>query len=236
MAGESKDAPLTRRSFGQRSDGAFEYASYLLSSENFLGGRNGMVHEHFRPELARGFSCVAIPNGFSWTLTQQLGELLNEAETRFGPRDEKWTPVGIEFCGDIPKVWYPGNRNHISIMLTDNAREDSRQALFQLSHEVVHLLAPTGNNSTLIIEEGLATSFSTEISVRYGLDLHYDVPSYVNAQRLVRVLVEAHPEGIKRIREREMYFYKFTPDIILEFCPTVPVDVAEELCRPFVRD
>jgi hypothetical protein len=195
-----------------------------------------MIFEHFLPAPAVGFSCNRIPGGYSYTLTQQLSELLNEAETRFGPRDKKWTPVGIEFCGAIPHVWYPGDRNHVSIMLTDNAREDARQALFQLSHEIIHLLAPTGNNSTLVIEEGLATCFSTEISVRYGLGLHYAVPSYVSAQRLIGVLIESNPQGIKLIREREMYFYKFTPELILELCPTVPVEVAEELCRPFIRD
>src|SRR5512133_1556486 len=92
-----------------------------------------------------GFSASPLQTGgYTWTLTTKLGALLSEAEALYGPRDPSWTPIGIEFSEDGPKIWYPGNRRHISIMLSDKCRTDLKRAQFQLAHEAIHLLAPTG--------------------------------------------------------------------------------------------
>jgi hypothetical protein len=88
-----------------------------------------MVYQHISKEPAEGFCCQPLPGGgYSWTLTSQLGELLAEAERRFGLRDTTWTPLGIEFCGEIPHLWYPGNRRQVSIILTDLARQEALHA------------------------------------------------------------------------------------------------------------
>lgn len=48
-----------------------------------------------------------IPNGFSYTLTSKLGDILNNAEILFGPRDYSYTILGIEFYNlPNPQVWY----------------------------------------------------------------------------------------------------------------------------------
>ncbi|GAB9109794.1 hypothetical protein [Bradyrhizobium diazoefficiens] len=195
-----------------------------------------MVHQHISKDPAEGFRCRPLPNGgYSWTLTSQLSELLAEAERRFGPRDMSWTPVGIEFCGDIPHLWYPGNRRHVSIILTDLARQDICRALFQLSHEVIHLLAPTGGVGAPVIEEGLATLFSNEISARHRLNVFYNVASYIEAADLTRKLLDAYPDGIRRMREKEITFKNFKPSLVSEMCPDFPADIAERLCQPFAR-
>ena len=84
---------------------------------------------------ALGFATEPLPtrDGFRFSLTSLLSTLLGDAEQMFGPRDMSYTPVGIEFCGDRPKVWYPGTNKHIFIILTDSAREDPRQAIFQFT-------------------------------------------------------------------------------------------------------
>jgi hypothetical protein len=196
-----------------------------------------MVYQQISSDPAEGFRRSVLPNGsYTWTLTSQLGELLAEAETRFGPWDPTWTPVGIEFDGATPHIWYPGDRRHVSIVLTDLARQDMKQALFQLSHEIIHLLAPTGGAAAPVIEEGLATLFSKEISSRYGLGLDYDVPSYIAAANLTQTLLAIYPDGIKRLRQKETSFTRFIPQLILGVCPGIPGEVAAELCQPFVRD
>jgi Zn-dependent peptidase ImmA (M78 family) len=126
----------------------------------------------FSSKEAIGFCCDELPGGvgYTYTLTTKLGVLLFEAETRFGQRNRDWTLLGIEFSGDVPQVWYPGNRHYISIILSDDARTNPHRALFQLAHEVIHVLAPTGGRCSLMIEEGLATFFSMEISARYQLN------------------------------------------------------------------
>ncbi|MHC2278077.1 hypothetical protein ACVME8_004688 [Bradyrhizobium diazoefficiens] len=195
-----------------------------------------MVYQQISRDPAEGFRRTRLPTGwFSWTLTTQLSELLAEAEARFGPRDPTWTPLGIEFDGDVPHIWYPGNRRHVSVVLTELARQDVKRALFQLSHETIHLLSPTGGAEAPVIEEGLATMFSNQISARYGLGFSYDVQSYVTAANLTEALLAMYPDGIKRARERETSFTKFTPQLIQETCPNVPSEMAARLCQPFVR-
>src|SRR5438552_2311981 len=63
---------------------------------------------------AIGFCCDPIPGGWTYTLTQRLGNLLFEAEERYGRRDREWTLLGIEFGGLRPCLWYPCDRKHIS--------------------------------------------------------------------------------------------------------------------------
>lgn len=187
---------------------------------------------------AVGFCCDPLPNndGFTWSLTTYLGRFLREAEEKYGPRDSAWTPLGIEFSGEIPQLWFPGNINHISIMLTDSARSNPRQAVFQLAHEVIHLLSPSGRQNANVLEEGLATINSHLVSSKMGLGLYSHVPSYLAAEKLTLKLLEQNPDVIRNIRTREPKFFNFRADLIREFAPSLPNDIAKELCSPFVRN
>ncbi len=135
-------------------------------------------------EPAIGFAAVQFPDktGFTWTLPSLLGHFLAELELAYGPRDRDYTPLGIEFEGNRPKLWYPGNRKHVSIILSDSARTDWKQSVFQLAHEAVHLLSRSGNQSAPMIEEGLAVSYSHAISERHHLELRTVFPPYNAAE------------------------------------------------------
>jgi hypothetical protein len=128
---------------------------------------------------ALGFCTDPFPtgDGYNYTLTTLLGVFLREAERRYGLRDKNWTPLGIEFSGDVPTTWFPGNCGNVSIILTDSARKDPPQAIFQLAHEVVHLLAPIGKGGAIIFEEGLATLFAHEMAPRYGVSFETLIPN-----------------------------------------------------------
>ena len=41
--------------------------------------------------------------------------MLNLAEAAYGPRDDSYTILGIEFENNAPRIWYPGNCKHIAI-------------------------------------------------------------------------------------------------------------------------
>jgi hypothetical protein len=87
--------------------------------------------------------------------------LLAEAERRFGPRDKSWTILGVDFGGSSPNIWYPSSGDKMVVVkLSDNASLDPNRALFQLSHEVIHLLSPSGGKMAPALEEGPATHFS----------------------------------------------------------------------------
>ena len=86
---------------------------------------------------ALGFVSDQSASGKTWTLTTILGEFIADLEDRYGPRDMAYTLLGIEFRGGTPCIWFPGNRKHIAIVLTETARDDCDLAIWQLAHEAV---------------------------------------------------------------------------------------------------
>ena len=66
-----------------------------------------------------------------------------QAEERYGPRNQNFFYAGHEFINGIPQVWYPGDRQHVVMQLNVAAVGDMDEAIFELAHEVVHLLSPT---------------------------------------------------------------------------------------------
>jgi hypothetical protein len=98
--------------------------------------------------------------GWTWTLASRLGHILSTAEGLFGPRDHTYTILGVEFGGGNPQIWYPGSCRNIVIQITPECATDMSRACYQMAHEVIHLLSPSGGNNANNFEEGLATYFS----------------------------------------------------------------------------
>lgn len=154
-----------------------------------------------------GASCA-----YTWTLASRMGHILRFVETRYGPRDPDWTLLGVEFTSRAaPQVWYPtydGVGNSIIVQLTESAATDETQALFQLAHEVVHLLSPAGpGEKASVLEEGLATYVSLEyldaidraVTPDYIASAHYS-----RAYRLVARLAKRpdFADGVRALRAR----------------------------------
>ena len=190
----------------------------------------------FLPLPANGFATELLPtrDGYRFTLTTLLGTLLADAEAMFGPRDASFTPLGVEFSGDRPQVWYPGNRNHVSILLTDSARTDTNQAIFQLAHEVVHLLAPTGGANAPLVEEGLAALFQQRASETYDLGYQLASKPYIRATELTNEMLKRDSTIIKRLREVEPNFANWTPRFLVSEAG-ISRDLASQLCEPFLE-
>lgn len=186
-------------------------------------------------DMALGFVSKPIPNGGSWTLTTRLGDFLAKAETRFGSRQMDWTILGSEFFGDIPCVWYPGNRKHVAIRLTESARYDFNQALFQLAHETIHLLSPNGSGPALVIEEGIATLFAEEMMAELKIEGMHASDNYIEALNLTRPLLSSHPDLIRGLRSLCPRIQDFTPDLVLSKAPELSTNMAHRLCDLFSR-
>jgi hypothetical protein len=182
-----------------------------------------------------GFVCKPLENdsGWTWTLTTRLGELLNEAESRYGQRDLAYTILGIEFGGERPGIWYPGNRKQVSVRLSMMACSDPSQAYFQLAHEVIHLLSPTGGGGTIVLEEGLAHLFSTEMSAGHGTHYNSSIPAYENAASLLRPLLGNDPDFIRNVRQIEPCMAKIKPAHLRSVMPCGNETVFNALCEPF---
>jgi len=113
------------------------------------------------------------------------------------------------------------------------ACQDPSQAYFQLAHEVIHLLSPTGSGGTIVLEEGLAHLFSMEMSAAQGT--HYDstIPAYELAADLLRPLLSSDPEFIRKIRRIEPCLGHVKPEHLRSAMPNGDEAIFKALCEPF---
>ncbi len=198
---------------------------------------------HASPSLSLAKPCNPDAScTFSWTLASRMGHILSFAESRYGPRDINWTLLGVEFTSlNAPQVWYPifnGVGKSIIIQLTKSAATDETQALFQLSHEVVHLLTPAGPGAlATVLEEGLATYNSLDYLRSIGDPVapsYIAAPRYLRAYRAVNRLAERSDfaNGIKRLRATGR-FSRVTAGDLLQVYPGLPFTEAMLLSETF---
>ena len=184
---------------------------------------------------------------YSLTLAQLTSVFINEIETLLGPRDPKFTYVGLEIDetrGATPKIWFPhtghpeyesGKRSrHIIIRLTESAQSNANVAIWQLAHECVHLIDPwqpeVEDRQTNFLEEGLAAWYQTTIIQNIPLDPPYDeakslvAPHMPDLSTTIRHLRTNHNLRISAINN---------PSLLLRHCQNLDTKAAINLCRPF---
>lgn len=130
--------------------------------------------------------------------------MLRTAEERFGVRDKDYSVLGIEFGESGPFIWYPGNCKNIAIQLSIGSMASERCALYELAHECIHLLTPTGKGTANYLEEGLAVYFSWQY-VKEVLNFDYKTviqpEDYKRAGLLVEKLLNQNPDFIRQARK-----------------------------------
>jgi hypothetical protein len=188
------------------------------------------------------FTSMPIPGGGSYTLTTYFGKMLSEAEELYGRRDMDWTPIGVEFfSGDVPHIWFPGNRKHVCIRLTFSAVNDLDEALWQLAQEIVHILGPVVAGKANNLEEGLATHFALNIS--HYIDkpraallrqrVEQPASKYCSPLRDCEALLQIDPDIIKKLRRQQSYLSLVTAKQILDVLPSCDPALADRLAGPF---
>ncbi|CAI2012045.1 Uncharacterised protein [Serratia entomophila] len=188
------------------------------------------------------FNAHAGPAGSNWTLVTYTGDLLQEIEKRYGPREAGWTLIGVGFHDATPQIWFPGfhetsSRRHIAIMLSGEAFHDGKRAFYQLAHECVHLLAPVVGGGSPVIEEGLATAFSEDMLEIWFNDKNKQAytndPRYRDAAAKVRHLLQLEPDAIPRLRKVEPAFKNMTVATFATAGLQVPAQLVQELLADF---
>ena len=184
---------------------------------------------------------------YSLTLAQLTSVLINEVETLLGPRDSKFTYVGLEIDetrNATPKIWFPhtghpererGKRSkHIIIRLTESAHSNANVAIWQLAHQCVHLIDPwqveVEEQPTNYLEEGLAAWYQDTIVQGVPQD-----PPHAQAKSLVAPYMPDLATTIKHIRTQHKFRIStiHDPDLLLRHCPEMDQQDAVELCRRF---
>lgn len=156
------------------------------------------------------------PSNETDQFTALADQLLLLAEELFGPQaNTDWTFVGVEINDRSPHLAYYPEQGSVAISLSHKVRGDSLQLIFQLAHEVAHLLYPTANRPegsvppTTILNEGVSTYFSLVVVERLlGEDAHAKVlqslressPGYFNALTLVSRLLQVDSFAVKKLR------------------------------------
>jgi len=165
-------------------------------------------------------------------------DLLAKAEIAYGPRDQQWQFAGVTPVNGGPLILYPNVRVAM-IGVSVEPTSDTNQLMFQLAHEVIHLLSPNNAQSdATMIEEGTAVKFSlhgpdypwADYSnlARSGLS-HPNSENYKYALELLEELETTHPSAIRRLRETEPHFYLWTPEFLVAELG-ITSDFAERLC------
>jgi len=176
-------------------------------------------------------------NGYTWTLASRLGDMLHQAQEFFGQRDKSYTILGVEFGTDNPRIWYPGNRKDVIIQLSPSAAESMARACYQLAHETVHLLSPSGANDANNFEEGIACYFAAlYMRIHFkGLLMQPEVPSYLHALALVGPRLSTDIHCIQRLRSHEPCISRISrEDLAAEF-PDLTASDVDFLASKFVR-
>jgi hypothetical protein len=147
-------------------------------------------------------------SGYSFTLTSYALTFLDNAQVLFGARDSSIAYGGVEIANNpSPQVWFPSFEygNYVVIQLTPTVLQNHTQAIYQLSHEVIHVLSPNGTNSTNNLEEGLAAWFSVHITDKYAGNRDYAIRDlekspYHRPYQLVSNLLTQDPDIIRKAR------------------------------------
>lgn len=181
------------------------------------------------------FKSNKISNGHSWTITSKLGAILRDAEEKYGKRDESYTILGIEFTNQsTPKIWYPENNKQIIIQITLACEDNINKAVFQVAHEVIHCLSPTGIKNANVLEEGLATLFSIDYTLQNNHGTWFpEITEYSNALNFMRELISIDPDIIRKIRKIQPTLSMIDKDLILKTNVNVPLSLAESLTIRF---
>ena len=178
------------------------------------------------------------PGRYTWTLPSLLGDMLQLAQEWFGERDHTWTILGIEFCGDHPRVWCPGNRKDIVVQLGLRCMDEAQRAVYQMAHECVHLIAPIGCANASVLEEGLATWFAQYyMAERIGNpNWRSTLYSYTVAQEQAEKLLALDKDAIKVLRGVIPQISHFTPELLMQHYPVLGEELAAHLTSLFNRE
>ena len=184
------------------------------------------------------FISASDSNEYSRTITSELGHILCVAEEKYGTRDYTYTILGVEFNQNGPRIWYPYPKGckHIIIQISMDCVNDINRAIFQVAHEVIHCLSPTGGDITNVLEEGVANLFSIEYTYVNGNGpWTSDDSKYTEASELVKQLVLIDPNIIKKLRLSEPKISLIDSRLILDINPKIPEELANSLTKIFIK-
>jgi len=173
-------------------------------------------------------------------------EYLTEAEKIFGPKID-YGYIGLGYHKFAPRTLLYSKdtlngKNFFKIELYRKALDDRKDGIFQLSHEVVHLISPVeqvNGNEVNYLEEGMATYFSKIITERETKDYEFCAimfgksPNYLKAYMLYLSLIEIDKNAVKKLREITPVMAKIQPEDFIKAGLNIDEELVEALLAKF---
>lgn len=197
------------------------------------------MNSHHTADALQAAGLFAPPIGIA-PLSHLFFLLLADAEARYGPRDRSWTFGGLNYrtAGGPGTLASTDGTKRVVICLTQDALGDEVLQRWQLAHEVVHLLSPSGPQTTSVLEEGLASynQFVHSSGGYTGDNLFPRSPlDYQRAFEATKPLVERHPSGIRNLRAECVQMSQVTPAQLIKHFPGTDANTAQWLCSCFYQ-
>lgn len=165
-------------------------------------------------------------------------KIMNTVELLFGEKDSTFQFIGISLSEDAPCLYFPNGyeTKKVEIRITSDCEYNLTKAVYQTSHECVHLLFPNPLGTSTYLEEGIATFFAIwYTNNNYGPIRNSD-KKYSIAANLAGMLHQSCPELIKKLRAIEPNTAKITQRMILKYYPTLNETLVNALTTNFQTD
>lgn len=171
---------------------------------------------------------------FDKRLNAILDDCLTNAEDRFGKRDILYESPKIVYDINGPHFRREGNKLIIQLPSYLRANNDLAQAVFQMSHEIIHCLSPIHTKSVTVLEEGLASFFSKEFCISSGYGNFDGAPEdYESAFDFVEELLKYDEDILKKIRQIQPVISLIAVDDFLHINNSIPIELAQNLTKKF---
>lgn len=171
-------------------------------------------------------------NGHSWSIVAKLGDILKDAERRFGRRDTSYTLLGVEVSpNSTPFLVISEEHKQVIMQISSGCIMDFNRAIFQISHGVIHLLSPTEPSLRTVLEEGLAAYYSLEYSKENGLGEWIITEAKQKAvASFMQELLSIDHDIIRKLRVEQPVLSKISREQLIKVAPTISSELAEKLC------
>ena len=161
-------------------------------------------------------------------------KFLNYSQHLFCLRTAGHNLIDCWYHDDGPEIFYP-RPEQIAIRLSSDSQGVTDQIIYQLAHEVIHCISPSGGVHANVLEEGIAVFYSVITVKKYGLVWEPSMASYKQARSILEPYLINHPLFIKMVRQQEQYIFKVSKDHLLN----LDIDICEQdailLSDKFVR-
>lgn len=177
------------------------------------------------------------PSGYSdANILEDIKVMSSQIESLYGPGRDDWIVRFVVFADEeAPCIFYPdGFAKTVGVRLVDRALDNIDYAKFQLAHELVHCLAPSGGVHGNVAEEGMAAFYQTLYSCQYlGNRVVVGDKRYKSALNALLRLLSKHGNVLIKLREIEPNIWKWTSDTFTLAGVKADPELKKSLLTPF---